>query len=140
MKTLRALWCALLLAAASYHVVAADAEGKRIDIDPVDVPEKVVIQPTPAEIHMDAPPDQKCSSCHGPNSLDAEPKPLTHFLTTRDCGTCHFNKSWVPLRIYTHMNGKYSCVVRAKPDVSPDDCAGCHVGNTEFQAPAPGCR
>lgn len=123
-----------MAAAAANHAVAADAKGKRIDVAPVDVPEKIVVQPTSAEIHEDAPPGQTCTSCHGPNALDAETKPLTHFLTTKDCGTCHFNKSWVPLRNYTHLNGKYPGMIRAKPDVDSTDCAGCHVTNTEFQA------
>lgn len=132
MKTLRILICTVLLAFAA-NVAAADAansKGKRVDVDTVDVPEKKVIQPTSEEIHMDAPPDQKCSSCHGPNSLDAEIKPLDHFLTTKDCGICHFNKSWIPLRIYTHLSARY----RPKPDVDPTDCKGCHVSNNEFQA------
>ncbi len=130
MNALRILVCALMLAVMSGFVVAADGEGKRVDVDPVDVPEKVVIQPTPAEIHADAPLEQKCTSCHGPNSVDAESKPLNHFLTTRDCGVCHFNKSWVPLRIYTHMSARY----RPNPAVDPMDCLACHVTNTEFQA------
>lgn len=134
MKALQVLICILLMAAASNYAVAADAKGKRIDVEPVDVPEKIVVQPTPAEIHEDAPPGQTCVSCHGPNSLDAETKFLTHFLTTKDCGTCHFNKSWVPLRNYNHLNGKYPGMLRAKPDVDPQDCKSCHISNTEFLA------
>jgi len=76
MKSLRVLLCIMLLASVSSY--AADAKGKkRVDVDTVDVPEKIVIQPTPAEIHEDAPIGQKCESCHGPSSLDAETKPLT---------------------------------------------------------------
>lgn len=134
MKSLK-IWLSVVLFALSTHVaLAADAKDKRIDVDPVDVPEKVVIQPTSAEIHQDAEPGQTCTSCHGQNSLDAEKKPLTHFLTTKDCGTCHFNKSWVPIRNYTHMNGKYSGMLRTKPDVDPQECNSCHISNTEFQA------
>jgi len=130
MKAFGVLISLLLMLTASSVAISADAKGKNIDVSPVDVPEKIVVQPTSAEIHMDAPPDQTCTSCHGPNSVDAESKPLTHFLTTKDCGTCHFNKSWIPLRIYNHLSGRY----HPKPDVSPTDCAECHVTNTEFQA------
>lgn len=130
MKTLKTAIGVILLLGVMNTAIAADPKEKRIDVGPVDVPEKVVIQPTPDEIHRDAPVDQKCSSCHGPNSLDAETKPLTHFLTTKDCGTCHFNKSWIPLRIYTHLSARY----RPNSDVDPTDCAGCHTTNTEFQA------
>lgn len=140
MKTLRVLVCTLLLVAVSSYGVAADSKGKSINVNPVDVPEKILLNPTPEEIHADAPPDQRCDACHKQGSLDAEPKPTNHFLTTKDCGTCHFNKSWVPLRNYSHMSGKYSCLVRVKPDVSPDDCKGCHIGNIEYQAPALGCK
>lgn len=131
MNTLKVLMFALML---TNMAVAADTQEKRIDVAPVDVPEKIVIQPTSAEIHADAEPGQTCTSCHGPNSLDAEKKPLTHFLTTKDCGTCHFNKSWVPIRHYTHLNGKYSGMLRSKPDVDPQECNSCHVSNTEFLA------
>lgn len=134
MKKLGRWTCVLLLSMASIVTYAADAKDKKIDVDKVDVPEKVVIQPTSAEIHEDAEPGQTCTSCHGPNSLDAEKKPLTHFLTTKDCGTCHFNKSWVPIRNYTHMNGKYSGMLRTKPDIDPMECNSCHISNTEFQA------
>lgn len=126
MKALRVLMVAVLLACAQ----AAVAEEKRIDVDSVDVPERIVVQPTPEEIHTDAPPEQKCSSCHGPSGLGAEVKPLDHFLTTRDCGVCHFNKSWIPLRIYNHMSARY----RPRPGGDPTDCKECHVSNTEFQA------
>ena len=135
MKALRILICTLMLASAANFAVAADAaKDKRIDVSPVDVPEKIVVQPTSAEIHNDAPPDQTCASCHGPNSRDAETKPLTHFLTTKDCGTCHFNKSWIPLRNFTHMSGKYPGMLRAKPDTDPLDCKSCHISNNEFLA------
>lgn len=133
MRALSILMCAMFFCVAS-SAMGADKE-KRVDVAPVDVPEKVLIQPTPAEIHEDAEPGQTCTSCHGQNSLDAEKKPLTHFLTTKDCGACHFNKSWVPLRNYTHMNGKYSGMLRDNPDISPQDCNECHTTNTEFQAP-----
>jgi hypothetical protein len=136
MNALRALICTLMLALTVNVSVAADAaKDKRIDVPPVDVPEKTVIQPTSAEIHAEAPPEQTCSSCHGANALDAERKPLTHFLTTKDCGTCHFNKSWVPLRNYTHTNGKYSGMQRDNPDISPQDCIECHTTNIEYQTP-----
>ncbi len=132
MKALRILLCIMLFASITGY--AADAKvKKRVDVDTVDVPEKIVIQPTPAEIHEDAPIGQKCESCHGPNSLDAETKPLNHFLTTRDCGVCHFNKSWVPLRIYTHKSARYKPVAGG----DPTDCASCHVSNNEFQAQEP---
>ena len=137
MKTLRVLLCGLFLCVAA-GAMAADAKEKRIDVNPVDVPEKVVIQPTPAEIHEGSEPGQACQSCHGANSLDAEKKPMNHFMTTRDCGTCHFNKSWVPIRNYTHMNGRYQAMLRdtrrPEPVTDPQDCANCHFSNNEFLA------
>ncbi len=134
MKSLRLMVCLLALAILPGLSSAADSKQKRIDVSPVDVPEKVVIQPTPAEIHEDAEPGQTCTSCHGANSLDAEKKPLNHFLTTKDCGTCHFNKSWVPLRNYNHMNGRYPSMQRDHSEILPQDCNECHITNTEFQA------
>jgi hypothetical protein len=128
MKILKLLLLIVLMVALP---VAADEAGKskkKVDVEAVDVPEKILIQPTPEEIHQDAPPEQKCSSCHAPNNANAESKPLNHFLTTRDCGVCHFDKSWVPLRIYNHMNGRYH------PNATPDDCQSCHISNTEFTA------
>lgn len=107
--------------------VAADSKGGRVDVPEVDVPEKMVVQPTPEEIHQEFP-ERACSSCHAPNSLDAEPKPLNHFLTTRDCGACHFDKSWVPLRIYQHRTGRY------RPNATPQDCLSCHTTNSEYIA------
>jgi hypothetical protein len=134
MKSLKMLMCIVVLALATHVAMAGDGKGKSVDVAPVDVPEKIVIQPTSAEIHEDAPPDQKCGSCHGPSSVDAEKKPLNHFVTTKDCGTCHFNKSWVPLRMYTHQSGRYQSVLRTKPDADIQDCASCHFSNNEFMA------
>lgn len=138
MKLLRFLICVLLVLTTSGLAFAADSKGKRIDVAPVDVPEKAVVQPTPEEIHADSAPGQTCNSCHGPNSQDAEKKPLNHFLTTKDCGTCHFNKSWFSLRIYTHTNGRYQAMLRnptrPNPNPDPQDCANCHFSNNEFLA------
>jgi hypothetical protein len=116
---------ALLLALISaFSSIAAE----NIKAPSVDVPEKKVFQPTPEDIHQDAPPDQPCSSCHNPASLDAEYKWPSHFLTTKECDKCHLNKSWIPLRMYSHLSGKY------RPNATPQECDSCHTSNSEFLA------
>jgi nitrate/TMAO reductase-like tetraheme cytochrome c subunit len=123
MKAIRAfIWVLLLVSATSF---AADGKAKRLEVEPVDVPEKAVVQPTPEEIHQESI-TRTCVSCHFQGDLEAEPKPLNHFLTTKDCGACHFNKSWVPLRFYSHLSGRY------KPNSTPEDCLSCHKSNSEF--------
>lgn len=126
MKVLSALvWLMLLLSATAF--AAGGSTGNRVDVDPVDVPEKMVVQPTPEEIHEESI-TRTCSSCHIQGDLEAEPKPLNHFLTTKDCGACHFNKSWVPLRFYSHLTGKY------RANATPQECKSCHTSNSEFLA------
>jgi len=127
MKPLRMLVWLMLLVTATTFAANGGSKGKRVDVDPVDVPEKMVVQPTTEEIHEESI-TRACSSCHNQGDLEAEPKPLNHFLTTKDCGTCHFNKSWVPLRLYSHLSGKY------RPNSTPQDCQSCHASNSEFLA------
>lgn len=125
MKAVRALiWLMLLVSATAF---AADGDKKRVDVEPVDVPEKAVVQPTPEEIHEESI-TRTCSSCHIQGDLEAEPKPLDHFLTTKDCGACHLSKSWLPLRFYSHLTGKY------RPNSTPQECKSCHTSNSEFLA------
>lgn len=125
MRTIRKLMCLLMLV--SLPVMADGTKGSAVDVPPVDVPEQMVIQPTPAEIHEDFP-DRTCGSCHTQSNQEAEPKPLNHFLTTKDCGQCHFNKNWIPLRLYSHLTGKY------RPNATPQECLSCHTSNSEFFA------
>ncbi len=127
MKTVRAMiWLMLWLSATAF--AAGDAsKGRRVDVDPVDVPEKMVVQPTPEEIHQESF-TRSCGSCHIQGDLEAEPKPMDHFQTTKDCVACHFNKSWVPLRYYSHLTGKY------RPNDTPQECLSCHTTNSEFHA------
>jgi hypothetical protein len=126
MKTLRTLALVLLMVTFSTFAGAADTKD-RVEVPAVDVPETMVVQPTSAEIHEDSR-ERTCVSCHSPNNQDAESKPLNHFLTTKDCGQCHFNKSWIPLRQYSHLSGKY------RPNSTPQECASCHTSNSEFLA------
>ena len=128
MKALRILVGLMLML--SVAVFAADkAKGARVDVDPVDVPEKILVKPTSAEIHEEYTATRSCSSCHTQSSLDAEPKPANHFMTTKDCDKCHFSTSWVPLRIYSHLSGKYNRQTR-----NPQECTECHTSNNEFIA------
>lgn len=127
MKALKTLVWLFLLVSATAFAGDNGSKGKRVDVDPVDVPEKMVIQPTPEEIHAESM-TRTCGSCHIQGDLEAEPKPLNHFLTTKDCGACHFSKSWVPLRFYSHLTGKY------RPNATPQDCQSCHTSNSEFLA------
>jgi len=112
----------------SFSVMSAGTKEKNIVVPNVDVPEQIIIQPTPDIIHLDAPIDQQCSSCHNPASLEAEYKARNHFLTPRDCDKCHLNKSWVPLRFYFHLSGKY------KANSTPQECDSCHTSNSEYFA------
>ena len=125
MKALRTLVGLMLLVSVTVFAADAGPNGKRVDVDPVDVPEKAVVQPTPEEIHEESI-TRTCNSCHVQGDPEAEPKPLNHFLTTKDCGACHFSKSWVPLRFYSHLTGKY------KPNATPQDCLSCHTSNNEY--------
>lgn len=132
MKAMKSvLWSMLLLSSLAF--AAGDGGKKQVDVDPVDVPEKMVVQPTPAEIHEDNTNTRSCESCHT-KSDQAEPKPMNHFLTTKDCGACHFSKSWVPLKVYQHLTGRYPGALRSKPDADPQECRACHISNSEYLA------
>lgn len=128
MKTLRALVWLMLLVSGMVFAADVGSKGKQVDVPPVDVPEKMVVEPTSEEIHEDMTNTRTCGSCHTKSDLQAEPKPMNHFLTTKDCGACHFSKSWVPLRYYTHLSGRY------KPNATPEDCLSCHTSNSEYLA------
>jgi hypothetical protein len=112
----------------SFSALSAGTKGKDIVVPNVDVPEQILVQPTPDIIHQEAPIDQPCSACHNPSSLEAEYKYPNHFLTTKECDKCHLNKSWVPLRVYQHLSGKY------RPNSIPQECDSCHTSNSEFLA------
>ncbi len=127
MKMLRVLLCLVLLVSATAFAADGAKGKKQVDVPPVDVPEKAVIQPTPEEIHEESI-TRACGSCHIQGDLEAEPKPLNHFLTTKDCGACHLSKSWIPLRFYSHLTGKY------RANATPQDCQSCHTSNSEFLA------
>ena len=105
---------------------SAISAEKNINVPPVGVKEKFV--PTPEEIHQDVPVDQKCSSCHTPSNQDIESKSISHFMTHRECDQCHLNKSWIPLKIYRHLSGKY------RANSSPQECDSCHTSNSEYRA------
>jgi len=104
------------------------AKDGEIKAPRVGVDTQPAFQPTPEDIHQDAPVEQKCSACHNPASLDVEYKSPSHFLTTRECDQCHLNKSWIPLRLYVHMSGKY------KRNATPLECDSCHTTNSEYIA------
>ncbi len=126
MNALRFFVIMMLLASASVFAAEPSGKGdKKIDVEQVDVPETMVVQPTPEEIHEDSI-TRSCSSCHVHGDMKAEPKPMNHFLTTRECGDCHFSKSWVPLRYYRHLSGRY------KPNATPQECLSCHASNSEY--------
>jgi hypothetical protein len=127
MKTCR-LILLIALTAMSLSAQSAGTKEKDIVVPNVDVPEQIMVQPTPDIIHQEAPIDQPCSACHNPSSLEAEFKAQNHFFTTRECDKCHLNKSWFPLRVYQHLSGKY------KPNSSPQDCESCHTTNNQFIA------
>jgi len=126
MRTLLIFFAALLL---SLSALAADTPktSERVDVDVVDVPEKSLTPSTPTEIHEDAPAGRTCASCHQPADLEAQPKPLDHFQTNRDCGVCHLKQTWIPLKLYYHLSGKY------KANSTPQDCISCHTMNTEYR-------
>jgi hypothetical protein len=127
----RASWIAAMALLVIFSTAAAaDEPGKKksdVEVDSVDVPEKILIQPTPAEIHEESF-DRACNSCHNPSNPDTEHRPLNHFLTSRECVKCHLSKSWVPLRLYSHLTPKY------KPGPSGQDCLSCHTSNSEYYA------
>ena len=129
MKVLRILVGLILLAAIVTFAADKPAKGARVDVDAVEVPEKILVKPTSAEIHEEYTATRTCASCHTQSSLDAEPKPTNHFMTTKDCDKCHFSTSWVPLRIYSHLSGKYN-----RQNRNPQDCTECHSSNNEFIA------
>lgn len=127
MKAVRFLvWLAMLVSMTTF-AGESTSKGKQVDVPAVDVPEKMVVQPTPAEIHEDFP-DRSCASCHTPSNQEAESKPLNHFLTAKDCDKCHFSKSWIPLRLYSHLSARY------RPNSDPQNCSSCHMSNSEFLA------
>lgn len=102
------------------------SKEKNISAPPVGIQEEFV--PTPEQIHQDVPIEQKCSSCHTEANQDIESKAINHFMTQRDCNVCHLNKSWIPLKIYRHLSGRY------RPNSTPQECDSCHTTNSEFRA------
>ena len=126
MKMLRIFLMALL--AVSLNVAYAASKEQKIVVPSVGVPDKQTFEFTPEQIHRDSPVEQKCSSCHNQANEDTEFKAPNHFLTTRECDQCHSNKSWIPLRPYTHLSGKY------RPNSSPQECDSCHTTNSEYRA------
>jgi len=116
----------------SFLAMPVNAAGRSVDVGPVDVPEQKVETPRPAEIHENIQ-DTPCSSCHAPMNPDIESKLPSHFVTNKECGTCHYTQRWIPLRIYTHINARYAGSLR-KNDADPQDCTACHITNNQFMA------
>ena len=120
-----ALLCACMLAGAQVNVYAED----RVEVPAVDVPEPSPGELRPAEIHENSP-EKPCSSCHSPINKDIESKLPNHFVTSKECDSCHYTQRWTPLKIYSHINARY----RRKPGVDPQDCGSCHISNSQFLA------
>jgi hypothetical protein len=106
----------------AYHVSYAD----ELPVAPVDVPESYV-EPTPAEIHESFP-ERPCSSCHNPANKEVESKWPSHFVTNKECGSCHYTQRWIPLTIYTHIGARY----RLSPGQDSQNCQACHTTNSQF--------
>jgi hypothetical protein len=123
MKNLCSLLLICLIIGASTSAVAKE---KNISAPPVGVKEEFT--PSTEDIHRDVPIEQKCSSCHTEANQDIQSKPVGHFMTHRECDQCHLDKSWIPLRIYRHLSGKY------RPNASPQECDSCHTTNSEYRA------
>lgn len=89
-----------------------------------------LVNPTPEEVHQESAHILECSTCHSQKEADTgiSIKPMNHFLTTKDCKECHFNKTWIPLRYYNHLTPKY------KNSPANLECTACHTSNTEFRA------
>lgn len=100
-----------------------------IDVDVIEVPEEILVEPTPQEVHEENL-SRKCSSCHTPVNPEVQSKFLNHFQTSRECDTCHLSKSWLPLRLYSHLTPKY----RARAGQDSQECLSCHVSNSEYFA------
>ena len=92
-KLMKRIITLLILFVALGTATTVFSKEKNINVPPVGVKEEFV--PTPEDIHRDVPIEQKCSSCHTEANQDIESKPITHFMTHRECDQCHIDRKSV---------------------------------------------